>query len=1091
MNILGLSSRYNDIIAEGNVRLDDESLKIGTKTDNDLSFIVNNQEQLKLTSSGANIQIDEIQGGSDGKIEICGAELEGCGTLEGEWVQIPNPSVTTEILPDGKPRVNFSAPITDFVMLDNSFTSADEINISFRVEKLVSGQFDEVGIGYYGNTPPLVFNDLKTAFLAYFGVRAQTPFTDQSNTGNGSTIIFPQRLQPSVGGWNFVDPGVYRVRFTLLDGKASWFVKPPGKREYKVSTCDISDPIFTGNWLPYVYNSSTGNITSNAHISKDTEDVIIDGWDIHETFSHLNELANNETVEQLPKVLKVIDQETNDWKLNRKEYEYTLPERSGRLITVDDIAVNDINTELLTLEVAENTTRISQNESDIKDLQGDVIANSNDITSINLALNDKVNKGGEDTGSLIIGTTALNVNDVQIIQNGNPGITIDGVNITTSKNLRNAVNGDYAFQSSITSLEGSKVSRGGEPLATGPLTIGTADAAQVQVAQNGVPALTVDSANITTNRTLTNLIQGDYAFDSAVQTNSGNITTNAVEINTVNTEILDIQNSIAELEVGAGETVDLTALNEAVFVDEPPRAYQKAQWYADYATSNMSFVDNVVTKASSPDRDSITSRTELDFLRYDYDILVNIQQVSGSLVHFGFIENELMIDDYTGTWFQVNYKQNGSEWGDGLSARLCYPTATPGNRELSLGFSRLDPGYTSTQGFDDLKVGHSILFSIRSGVLTEINRRNSPQGTWFKYDFAQFGALSDPKLRVSPLKKYKMYLSDGSTNTSSFTAAVTYLEKARPFLESEIEAKQPLRADIRRSQFYDTDRGSFQYILSEKNRVITIDTSPYPIYYDGATANLELLVELDPDSIESDYDIYIKHIGSNNIITLTSGSLTFDPSEAKINPWCATVFRIMKEGEEGKTNSATARKLYSDYNENVINWSFPNNVSSTRTDFWAIPFNQEPTSTAHGAWSGRFFIPRRAVLRSLLILGDTEAHNTFLTGRFRVQVYREDADPYVISLSTTGTLIHDRLIKGRNASFIGGVETNTRMVVLNTGLDGDNISRSTPNVIGISDMGTAANIVPANSTISLRCIDWSAFDGVGCELKAMMCYQFI
>lgn len=1094
MNILGLSSRYNDIVADGNERLSDEPLKIGTKTNNDLSFIVNNQEQLKLTSSGANIQIDEIQGGSDGKIEICNAELEGCGTIEGEWVQIPNPSVTTEILPDGKPRVNFSAPITDFVMLDNSFTSADEINISFRVEKTISGQFDEVGIGYYGNTPPLIFNDLKTAFLEYFGVRAQTPFTDQSNTGTGNTILNPQRLQPSVGGWNWVEPGVYRVRFTLLDGKASWYVKPPDKREYKVSTCDISDPSFTGNWLPYVYNSSTGNITSNAHISKNTEDVVIDGYDIHETFSHLNELANNEAVEQLPKVLKVVDQETNDWKLNRKEYEYTLPERSGRLITVDDIAVNDINTELLTLEVAENTTRISQNESDIKDLQGDVIANSNDITSINLALNDKVNKGGEDTGSLIIGTTALNVNDVEIIQNGNPSITIDGVNITTSKNLRNAINGDYAFQSSITSLENSKVSRGGEPVGTGPLTVGTGDVSQVQVVQNGVPALAIDSANITTNRTLTNFANGDYAFDSAVQTNSGNIATNAVEIKANDADILDIQNSIAELEVGTGETVDLTALNEAVFVDEPPRTYQKAQWYADYATANMSFVDNVVTKASSPDRDSITSRTELDFLRYDYDILVNIQQVSGSLVHFGFIENELMIDDYTGTWFQVNYKQQGSEWGDGFSARLCYPTATPGNRELALGFSRLDPSYASTQGFDDLKAGHSILFSIKSGILTDINRRNSPTGSWFKYDFSQFtnaGALTDPKLRVSPLKKYKMYLSDGSPDTSSFIAAVTYLQRARPFLESEIEAKQPLRADIRRSQFYDTTRGSLQYILSEKNRVITIDTSVYPIYYDGPTANLELLVELDPDSIESDYDIYIKHFGSNNTLTIQSGSLTFDPDEAKINPWCTTVFRIMKEGEEGKTNLATARKLYSDYNENVINWSFPPNVSNTRTDFWAIPFNQEPTSIAHGAWSGRFFVPRRAVLRSLVILGDSEAHNTFLTGSFRVQVYKEDADPYVISLTNSGTLIHDRLIKGRNASFVPGVETNTRMVELNVGADPDNISRSTPNVIGISDMGTAATIVPANSTIGLYCIDWSTFDGAGVELKAMMYYQFI
>ena len=38
MNILGLSSRYNDIVADGNERLSDDPLKIGTKTNNDLSF---------------------------------------------------------------------------------------------------------------------------------------------------------------------------------------------------------------------------------------------------------------------------------------------------------------------------------------------------------------------------------------------------------------------------------------------------------------------------------------------------------------------------------------------------------------------------------------------------------------------------------------------------------------------------------------------------------------------------------------------------------------------------------------------------------------------------------------------------------------------------------------------------------------------------------------------------------------------------------------------------------------------------------------------------------------------------------------------
>jgi len=246
---------------------------------------------------------------------------------------------------------------------------------------------------------------------------------------------------------------------------------------------------------------------------------------------------------------------------------------------------------------------------------------------------------------------------------------------------------------------------------------------------------------------------------------------------------------------------------------------------------------------------------------------------------------------------------------------------------------------------------------------------------------------------------------------------------------------------------------------------------------------------IDPNSVESDYDIYIKHFGSNNILTLVSGGLTIDSEEAKINPWCTTVFRVMRNGEEGYTNSASARKIYSDYNENVVNWSLPENLSNGRSDVWAVPIGQTPNGTAHGGWSGRFFIPRRAVLRSLMVFGDAEAHNTFLIGSFRVQVYRENADPYVISLAQTGTLIHDRLIQGRNAGWIP-TDVNTRTVEVNAGLDPDNVIRNS-NIFGISNMGTSATIIPANSTISLYCIDWLDFDGVNCEFKIYMYYQFI
>lgn len=1237
MNILGLSSRYNDIVSDGNERLNDEPLRIGTKTDNDLSLIVNNQEQLTLTSQGASIQIDEIQGGEDGKIEICDAELEGCGTVEGEWIQIPNPSVTTEVLPDGKPRVNFSAPIGDFVMLDNTFTSQDEINISFRVEKLVSSQFDEVAIGYYGAVPPLTFNNPSLAFTEYFGIRPQTPFTNQSNTGTGSSALSSTKLQPVIGGWNWVEAGVYRVRFTLLGGKATWFVTPPSKREYRVSTCDIALPSLTGSWIPYVYNAATGNITSNSHISVNTQDIVIDGWDVNEQFNILNELANNEAVEQLPKVLKVVDQETNDWKLERKEFEYTLPNRSGRLITVDDIAVdvNDIDTELVKIEVQENTTRISQAETDISEIKGDVIANSNDITILQSDLateiTNRTNADIEITENPLNGTGFATRQVLWDSVNGktsNITINLDGtVTKTTDSQLASIYSSDvldiskynytvrltlsntiannhrwytlglysdkkdftglteaplpgfdydafqhgvmwkwgfaglgaalnvYSTQSPFEDIRAVNVQRFRDPgnfiefkiingevrsirtkglggdetrdslelvegdnrsrLVDSKYYIGFHDISTVS--NNSVIVdVTIEQTERTLedlgdNRLTTDYKRASQILENQITSNDTDITnlqndlttetTNRTNADTaLQTQITSNATDIASIEIETQDPPDLTRLNDAVFIPEPSGSFQTVQWYNDYATSNITF-DNAtgtVTKSTSTTRDSITSLTSLDLLRYDYDILVTIEQVAGPLVHFGIIENELMVDDYQGnSGFQVNFKQTGSEWGDGVSVRLCNPTgATVQDRNLNVSFSRQDPTYFSTETFDDLKAGQSVLFSFRNGILGAINRRNTPTTAWFKYDFAQFdnGGLTNSKLRFSPLKKYKLYFSDGSSTSSSFRASATYLEQARVLPESlsEIDTKQPLRADIRRAQFYDNSRSSFQYILSEKNRVITIDTSTYPIYFDGPQqTGLELLVEVDNNSVESDYDIWVKHVGSNNTLTVVSGSITFDPDEIVINPWCTTVFRIMKNGEEGKTNSAVARKLYSDYNENVIGWSLPAQLSGSTSDFWAIPSGQEKSSTAHGNWPGRFFIPRRCVLRSMIILGDSETHNTFLVGSFRIQVYREEADPYAISLTQTGTLIHDRLIEGRNAVLFPNVDVNTKMTEINVGADPDNISRGNPNVIGISDMGKEANIIPANSTVSIYCIDFSAFDGNNCEIKMFMNYQFL
>jgi len=1221
MNILGLSSRYNDIVADGNERLSDEPLKIGTKTDNDLSFIVNNQEQLKLTSSGANITIDEIQGGTDGKIEICGAELEGCGTIEGEWVQIPNPAVSTEVLPDGKPRVNFSSSISDFVILDNFFTNQDEINISFRVEK-DAGTADEVAVGYYGNTPPLTFNDPSTAFSQYFGVKANLPFTDQSNTGNGDTTLSPVKLQPVAGSWSFADAGVYRIRFTLLDGKASWFVKPPDLREYRVSTCDISNPIFTGNWVPYVYSNSTGNITSNTHISRITEDVVIDGWDVNETFNHLNELANNEAVEQLPQVLKVVDSGTNDWKLERTNYEYTLPNRSGRLLTIEDIAADnqEINTEVLTLEIAENTTRISQAESDISGIQSDVVANANDITNLqsedvslsnridsndtditalqseDVSLSNRIDSNEADIGELrdnpapivyekpesntpIEWDTQDKTATVSIEANGtifadNPSTTANAYsvniidteiyNYTLRTTLKDVDTGSIHFiglfgakvnpipafafvDSGIGSaiLQGGihfMINHGSQPsiqyrtsqslntviddssgagdleVAEDYLEFTITDSVITQVNKNGSP-LVFTGANFTMDekkyyfgyhdlnttagsiriqaqiisKTLRSSVNtGSLNFllsnlQTQVDNNDDNITVNA-------TEIQELETAITEIEAGT-ETTDLTALNEAVFLEEPPSGFQKVEWEPSLATLGMTFIENTVSLVnSSTTPQSICSKTLLDFARYDYDILINCESAVGRTLRFGYVENGLLIDDYItlNTDFLPGNSQFGSELGDGMLARLFSPQ---GILYTVFNFSRTQGNFFDSI-YGELVVGGDFLFSIRSGILLGVSKRDSASSPWIKFDFTVFagGALADPKLRAVPQKNYRLWLSDDSANLSGFVVSVSYktIEKDN----NKIELKQEQVPDIRRSQFHDNSFGkeSGEYIISEKNRLITMDTSMYPIYYDGPTqSNLLVSVELDPAAVESDYDVIIKHYGSNNTLTLQSGSIAIDPLENTINPWSTTTYRVMSKGEEGNTNDATMRKLYSDYNELSVCWSFKSNLDDGKNgdDFWLIPFNQEAKSFAHGAWSGRFYMPRRSVLRSFIVLGDNEAYNTFLTGNFRLSIYKEIANVYASSATgTDGSLVKETFIRGRNATFTA-TETNTKMYVLNGGFDPDNTYRSTDNVIGIVNMGEAAHIIPAGYTISVRASSFGGFDGNGVEFKGFMYYQYI
>ena len=134
---------------------------------------------------------------------------------------------------------------------------------------------------------------------------------------------------------------------------------------------------------------------------------------------------------------------------------------------------------------------------------------------------------------------------------------------------------------------------------------------------------------------------------------------------------------------------------------------------------------------------------------------------------------------------------------------------------------------------------------------------------------------------------------------------------------------------------------------------------------------------------------------------------------------------------------------------------------------------------------------RGAVLRSLVVMGDTEAYNTFLIGNFRMFIYKEIADVYASSTTgTDGSLVKDTFIRGRNAVFTA-TETNTKMYILNNGFDPDNTNRSTANCIGIVNMGETSHIIPAGYTVSVGLGGFGGFDGSGVELKFYLNYQFI
>lgn len=553
---------------------------------------------------------------------------------------------------------------------------------------------------------------------------------------------------------------------------------------------------------------------------------------------------------------------------------------------------------------------------------------------------------------------------------------------------------------------------------------------------------------------------------------------------------------------------DLTPIESIVNVRAPAEGYHPVQWSEEYASFYMA-ADNstgTVIRNSSATRDSITSQTVLDFTRYNYEIQIKINSVSGSIVHFGVIENQVMIDQFDGGWFQVNYKGQGSQWGDGFSSLVCYPTATTEYRKLNVAFSRLDSSYAYSQVPSTLVAGASANFSIVNGVLTEIQTRVSDVAPWTKLDWNLFGdgSLVNSKLRFLPLKKYKLALYDGSTNSSSFSATVTFQETIRDNI-NEIAIRQPITPDIRRSEYYFRRLDAKPYYMSRKTRCFTVDTSKYLIRVDGPDHNdIEIWIEIDHESDESDYQIFIKHIGSINTLTLRSNTLTISPGDEIINPWCTTVFRIMKHGEEGNTNSPFCRKLWSDYNSNTVYFEPVSNLSNTRTPFWLSPYGVLG-ALPMGGWSGRFYIDRRAILTKMVIFGDKETWDTFVSGHFKLKILKEKTNLYASSVTGTdgdtvsffqesehggGSGLYYTRVIGKSAT-VENDQIDAKFYRLNAGCDPDNVLREAGNAVATIRMGRPEHIIEPSSSIAVYTFDWENVDMVGAELKFYLYYQYI
>lgn len=185
--------------------------------------------------------------------------------------------------------------------------------------------------------------------------------------------------------------------------------------------------------------------------------------------------------------------------------------------------------------------------------------------------------------------------------------------------------------------------------------------------------------------------------------------------------------------------------------------------------------------------------------------------------------------------------------------------------------------------------------------------------------------------------------------------------------------------------------------------------------------------------------------------------------------------RILRISNEIKTSMElqTLEQKVSN-NRIAIAWSALANIGSTSPDQWLIPFHNE-TTAGNMSWGGRFYFPTNINLTEIVIIGDTETHNTLLTGFYTLEIYKEN-----LINGGTGSLIFTTNIHGRNS-------VNTpKFAVINSGNDPDNASSGSANVFFTVPVDVS---VSAGEAISIKVSNFATVDGIGMETKYFTYYN--